>query len=217
MDTPAVYTGLRSQLGAAVEAVEYDNPDPYIVVHKAHWRAAAALVRFTFGYQFMESLTAVDTRTHLWLVLHAFSYQRHHGLVLKTRLAYDDLEVASLCDIWAAANWHEREQYDLFGITFTGHPNLRRLLLPDDWVGHPLRKNYVYPVAYQGISHHRADPIAQLKAMDELRASAARARAQTAADAAADAASSVASSDAADDAPAALTAPDAVSGLAEGA
>jgi NADH-quinone oxidoreductase subunit C len=71
--------------------------------------------------------------------------------VLKVRLKRDDPKVASVSEIWPTALWHERETYDMFGIEFEGHPDLRRLLLPEDWEGWPLRKDYEMPVAWQGV------------------------------------------------------------------
>jgi len=64
----------------------------------------------------------------------------------------DAPEIPSVAEIWRTANWHEREAWDLFGIVFTGHPDLKRILLPDDWEGHPLRKDYKTQETYQGIT-----------------------------------------------------------------
>ena len=95
---------------------------------------------------------------HLEAVYHLSSYATGGRLVIKAPLPRwrDDEpgelpEVPSVADIWPAANWHEREAYDLLGVRFLGHPDHRRILMPDDWPGHPLRKDYVWPDEYQGI------------------------------------------------------------------
>lgn len=75
---------------------------------------------------------------------HLFSIAAHHELLLKVSVPRDDPRIPSVSGIWNAANWHERETYDLFGVVFDGHPDLRRIMMTDDWVGHPLRKDYVY-------------------------------------------------------------------------
>lgn len=72
-------------------------------------------------------------------------------LVLRVRVPRDRPEVPSVMGVWAGADWHERETYDLVGLRFTGRPSLRRILLPEDWPGHPLQKDWVYPVEYHGI------------------------------------------------------------------
>lgn len=80
-----------------------------------------------------------------------------HGLTfaVKVRLDRSDPQVASVSSIWPAADWHERETYDLMGVKFLDHPDLQRILLPEDWVGHPLRKDYVEPEEYHGITAKR--------------------------------------------------------------
>jgi hypothetical protein len=72
-------------------------------------------------------------------------------LALKVRVPRDRPEVPSVMGVWIGADWHERETYDLLGVRFTGRPPLRRILLPEDWPGHPLRKDWDYPVEYHGI------------------------------------------------------------------
>lgn len=100
----------------------------------------------------------VDWTPHLEVLYHLSSLIHKHRIVLKTRLPRwkNDVpgelpEVASVSGIWSTAEWHEREVFDLMGIRFTGHRDLRRILCPDDWVGHPLRKDYQTPDEYQGI------------------------------------------------------------------
>ncbi len=77
------------------------------------------------------------------LVYNLYSHQHHNRITLKTRLADDAAPLApSVTPVWTTANWHEREIYDMMGIRFQGHPDLRRILMPADWVGHPQRKDY---------------------------------------------------------------------------
>ena len=73
---------------------------------------------------------------------HLFSTRKHHRVRLKVLLNEEDVHVPTVTGIWRTANWHERETYDLFGVIFDGHPDLRRILLPDDWQGHALRKDF---------------------------------------------------------------------------
>ncbi len=87
----------------------------------------------------------------LEVVYHLYSMKHRHNLVLKTRVSINNTKVPSVAMIWRTADWHERETYDLLGIEFTDHPDLRRILLPDDWEGYPLRKDYVTPEYYDGL------------------------------------------------------------------
>ena len=75
-------------------------------------------------------------------------------------------KIASLAGVWRSAEWMEREVFDLFGVIFEGHPDLRRVLLPDDWVGHPLRKDYVEAGGYREISNERDNPLDQYLELD---------------------------------------------------
>jgi NADH-quinone oxidoreductase subunit C len=90
-------------------------------------------------------LTGADrypTEPRFEVVYHLHSLARNLRLRLKVRLAGANPEVDSVTPVWRGANWYERETFDLFGIRFRNHPDLRRIMLPDDWVGHPLRKDY---------------------------------------------------------------------------
>jgi NADH-quinone oxidoreductase subunit C len=93
----------------------------------------------------LHCITAVDRKEKMELVYILYSICEHHGVTLKVYLTPEDLNVASLSAIWKSANWLEREVYDLFGITFLGHPDLRRILNPYDWKDYPLRKDYSDP------------------------------------------------------------------------
>jgi NADH-quinone oxidoreductase subunit C len=100
----------------------------------------------------------VEWQPHLELIYHLSSMTHRHKLVLKTTLPRwrDNLEgqlpeAPSVSPVWRTAEWHEREVYDLMGVTFPGNSDLRRILCPEDWVGHPLRKDYVMPEEYHGI------------------------------------------------------------------
>lgn len=124
---------LRFDMLNCISAVDYFEPDPK--------KAAKA-----------------DFEPHLEVVYHLSSIQYKHTLVLKVTLprwrndAAGELpEVPSVANVWRTANWHEREVYDLSGVMFTDHPDLRRILCPEDWVGHPLRKDYEMPLEYHGI------------------------------------------------------------------
>lgn len=101
------------------------------------------------SFDFLRCLSAVDCLSHMEVVYHLFSYTHQHGLVLKVRLDREAPRVPSVTAIWKTADWHEREAYDLFGIIFVGHPNLRRILLVDDFEGFPMRKDYTAK-GYQG-------------------------------------------------------------------
>ena len=93
----------------------------------------------------LSAVTAVDwhpAEPRFEVVYHLHSIERNERLRLKCRLGGESPEIDSLTPVWSGANWYEREVYDLFGVRFRGHPNLKRLMLPEEWEGHPLRKDY---------------------------------------------------------------------------
>lgn len=91
------------------------------------------------GFDMLLMITGVDYKDHLEIVYHLLSTSSGDRLIVK---AATDEEIDSVTSIWKGADWHEREAWDLLGIKFKGHPDLRRILLPEGWVGHPLRKDY---------------------------------------------------------------------------
>lgn len=102
------------------------------------------LLRDAYDYDYLVEETAVDypkDEKRFELVYIVYSFERNHRIRLKTRVAEEE-EMSSAVPVYAAANWMEREIYDMFGVRFAGHPDLRRILMPDEWQGHPLRKDY---------------------------------------------------------------------------
>lgn len=97
------------------------------------------------GFDNLHCITAIDRNERFELVYTLYSIREHHGVTMKIYLDPGDLNIASLTALWKSANWLEREVYDLFGIVFSNHPDLRRILNPYDWKVYPLRKNYVNP------------------------------------------------------------------------
>ncbi len=120
-------------------SVEYG--DGVLVVEATRLHDAARDLK-DLGFDRLGMVTAVDTGDEFELVYRLQSREMHAGIFVKARVARDTASIASVTDLWPAANWQEREVFDMFGITFEGHPDLRRILLTDDWVGYPLRKDY---------------------------------------------------------------------------
>ena len=174
MDASAIYENLKGTFPDYIQELLTDNPDPFIIVHKAGITEVCRFLKTEPGleFDFLRSISGVDLEEGLELVYHLFSYKHRVSLTLKLLMAYDDVDVPTVEPVWKAADWHEREQFDLFGFKFIGHPDLRRVLLPDDWEGHPLLKDYEYPDDYHGIDHYRPDPLDQFKALDDLKAKA---------------------------------------------
>jgi NADH-quinone oxidoreductase subunit C len=114
-------------------------------VPAAVWVDAARIVRDDPGVActFFDWLSAYDDGDRLAVVVHAWSMTHRHHLRLRTHVARDGGSLPTLTEIWAGANWHERETYEMFGLTFDGHPNLLPLLLPEGFEGHPLRKDFI--------------------------------------------------------------------------
>ena len=95
-------------------------------------------------FNFLSDLTAVDylgRKPRFDVVYHLYSIDKNHRLGLKVKVEEDE-SIPSITSVWSTANWLEREVFDLFGIRFDGHPDLRRIVLPEDWEGHPLRKDF---------------------------------------------------------------------------
>ena len=146
---------LAAQFPDAITASLPDDKHPRIHTTAAHWRAMAEYLRHDpqLNFDWLGCLTAVDylADNQLCVVYDLRSSTTNHWFAVKVYMDRDNPKITSVMDLWPGANWHEREAYDLMGIEFLGHHDLRRILLPEDWVGHPLRKDYVFPREYHGI------------------------------------------------------------------
>ena len=135
MPAPEVVASLAARFAA--------TPDPLgIAVARGSLVEAARALRDQHGYRYYLLATATE-RADAVEVVHAVRHPATGDtMFVKVALPKDDLTIDSLVLVWSGADWNEREVYDLFGVSFTGHPDLRRLLLPDEYVGHPLRKDF---------------------------------------------------------------------------
>jgi NADH-quinone oxidoreductase subunit C len=165
---------LETQFGSAVTGKKLDALDPFVTVEPTKLVEACTFLRddARLKFELLNDITGVDYletdakkvpkagfEPHLEVLYHLSSFSfpgRRFTLKLVLPRWKDDApgqlpEVPSVSGVWKTADWHEREVYDLVGVFFTGHPNLVRILLNDDWVGHPLRKDYEFPLEYHGI------------------------------------------------------------------
>ena len=141
---------LKSQLTEMLPLSVFEEGNEWVVViiDAQNWKDIAGKLYNTEGLEFdyLFCLTCVDWKTHLTLVYHLTSTLHRHTLVLKSKLDRNNPEIETASDLWRTAEFHEREVYDLFGVKFLNHPDLRRLFLTDEWKGWPLRKDYEDPV-----------------------------------------------------------------------
>jgi NADH-quinone oxidoreductase subunit C len=164
---------LSDKFGERISGANLEALDPWIEVTPDGLPDVCRYLKQEPDLQFnvLNCITAVDYfeadpkkaakigwEPHLEVVYHLSSVTKKHTLVLKVMLPRwkDNVEgqlpeVPSVASVWRTADWHERETYDLSGILFTGHPDLRRILCPEDWVGYPLRKDYEMPLEYHGM------------------------------------------------------------------
>jgi NADH-quinone oxidoreductase subunit C len=157
MDAAAIHQRLAEKLGAKITAFQAEALQPWAVVEPSAVAEVAAFCKADpdLAFDNLMCLSVVDypkeTPPRFEVVYHLYSYPHAHGFVLKAQLPREDPRVPTVEGVWPVANWHEREGYDMFGVTFEGHSDPRRILLPDDWEGHPLRKDWVDPDFYNGM------------------------------------------------------------------
>lgn len=167
MGPQEIYARVKERFGDHVLEIADKKPDGWMVVEPA---AIVEVCRFLKEdpETMMECLSnesGVDYKDRIEVVYHLFSYRYRHTAVLKVKLPRDNPSIATVEGLWNSANWMEREIFDLLGVNFEGHSDLRRVLLPEDWFGYPLRKDYVEPLEYHGISTVRESPIIRLGAV----------------------------------------------------
>ncbi len=132
------------RFGRAIVGATLDRKQAIVLLRGEQLREIASYCRDEESFEMLVDLTAVDwpkREKRFDVVLNLYSFAKNERLRLKTHVAPGE-SLPSVSGVWEAANWLERECFDLFGIVFEGHPDLRRILLPDEWKGHPLRKDY---------------------------------------------------------------------------
>jgi NADH-quinone oxidoreductase subunit C len=166
MEAQQVFARLEQQFAGKVDDFKGDVAEPYLTVQPG---AIVEVCRFlrddsSLKFEVLSDLTAIDwpKEEKIQVVYHLYSYAYKHQIVLKANLPRANPRIATVESIWKVANWFEREVYDLFGVIFEHHSDLRRIMLPDDWVGYPLRKDYVEQEEYDGISTQRAPLVEKL-------------------------------------------------------
>ena len=158
MKRHALIEQLKIKLGPSIVNIEEKpNNDTLVEIRKEDILAVMDVLKNDRAFRF-HSLTnhlGVDYGESFAVVYNLYSYSLDRKITVKAYLDHEHPEIDSLEPLFRGINWFERETYDLLGIIFTGHSNLTRLLLPPDWEGHPLRKDYVYPEEYGGIDNRR--------------------------------------------------------------
>jgi NADH-quinone oxidoreductase subunit C len=159
MDAASIHERLKGRFGERVISAETEVMDPFVVVDPGGLREICLYLRdgddLRFGVLSNQSGVNYKDDGHIEVVYHLYSYEHRHYAILKARTPRDAAEIPSVENVWKSANWMEREIYDLLGVHFTDHSDLRRLLMPEDWIGHPLRKDFVEPEEYHGINTSR--------------------------------------------------------------
>jgi NADH-quinone oxidoreductase subunit C len=135
---------LQLSLPNAILDAKFDRDELTLTIAKDQIRAAASVVQQA-GYNFLEDVTCVDwypSEPRFHVVYHILSHKLKERVRLVAPVESMDPTIDSITPIWPSANFYEREVWDLFGVRFNGHPNLRRIMMPEEWPGHPLRKDY---------------------------------------------------------------------------
>jgi NADH-quinone oxidoreductase subunit C len=167
---PEILQLLQEKFAEKILKSDIATVDPFVTVAPESIVEISAFLKDqpALAFDTLMCLSGVDYKgsktepDRIEVVYHLFSMKHRHQIVLKVQLPRENPAIATVENVWAIANWHEREAYDMFGIHFEGHSDLRRILCPDDWVGYPLRKDYEQPATYRGM------PVAPAKQFVEM-------------------------------------------------
>ncbi len=142
---------LSEQFGDGIPESDTDNPNPWSAVDPPSILEVCRFIRSDSRLEMdhLELLGGVDYKDRIEVVYVVYSMKHHHRYTLKSRLPREEPHLPTVESVWNVANWHERETYDMLGVLFDGHSDMRRILCPDDWEGHPLRKDYKAPESYR--------------------------------------------------------------------
>jgi len=157
VDAKAIHERLAARFGDKITAFQAETLQPWAVVLADAIPEVAAFCKSDpdLSLDNLMCLSGVDypkeTPPRMEVVYHLFSYAHGHGFVLKVHVPRESPTCPTVESVWGVANWHEREAFDMLGIAFIGHSDLRRILLPDDWEGYPLRKDWQDPDYYNGM------------------------------------------------------------------
>lgn len=140
---------------AIVDSFNEDDSHPRVHIYAKDWRPMAEYLKTDaeLDFDFLLCISAVDyvADNEFAAVYDLRSMTHGHEFCVKVLIDREKPTIASVMDLWPAADWHEREAFDMMGLIFEGHEDLRRILLPEDWEGFPLRKDYEFPREYHGI------------------------------------------------------------------
>ncbi len=157
METAKILEKLKKKFSSDIKEINTNVLQGYALVSKSSIKEILKYLKDDKDLKLdhLRCLSGVDNKDNFSVVYHLYSYSFDHAVCIKAQITKDEPSIETVSDLWGVANWHEREVFDLFGITFKNHPDLTRILLPEDWVGHPLRKDYIEPEEYRNISHKR--------------------------------------------------------------
>jgi NADH-quinone oxidoreductase subunit C len=155
MTLSAIANLLQQRFGTKILAAFPDDKHPRVHIDAVDVREVCEFLyrEPSLKLDWLQNLSGVDyvADDKMCVVYDLWSFDHRHTFAVKAYCPRENPHVPSVADLWPAADWHEREAFDMFGIIFDGHPDLRRILCADDWEGFPLRKDYVFPREYHGI------------------------------------------------------------------